>query len=47
MSGGLHKVGTRPEAIYVLHTFEKKTQKTTAHDLRIVLDRFGALKKLG
>ena len=40
-------VATRPEAIYVLHAFEKKTQKTSAHDLRIGRDRFRALKKLG
>jgi phage-related protein len=40
-------VATRPEEIYVLHAFEKKTQKTTAHDLRIGRDRFGALRKLG
>ena len=40
-------VATRPEGIYVLHAFEKKTQKTSAHDLRIGRDRFRALKKLG
>ena len=34
------------EAIYVLHAFEKKTQKTSAHDLQIGRDRFGALGKL-
>jgi phage-related protein len=46
---GAHRVfyvATRPEAIYVLHAFEKKTQKTSAHDLRIGRDRFGALGKL-
>ena len=36
----------RLEAIYVLHAFEKKTQKTSAHDLRIGRDRFRALGKL-
>jgi phage-related protein len=49
-TAGAHRVfyvATRPEAIYVLHAFEKKTQKTTAHDLRIGRDRFGALRKLG
>ena len=39
-------VATRPEAIYVLHAFEKKTQKTSAHDLRIGRDRFRGLGKL-
>jgi phage-related protein len=40
-------VTTRPEAVYVLHAFEKKTQKTSAHDLQIGRDRFRALRKLG
>jgi phage-related protein len=47
---GAHRVfyiATRPEAIYVLHAFEKKTQKTSVHDLRIGRDRFQALRKLG
>ena len=46
---GAHRVfyvATRPEAIYVLHVFEKKRQKTSAPDLRIARDRFRALKKL-
>jgi phage-related protein len=46
---GAHRVfyvATRAEAIYVLHTFEKKTQKTSAQDLRIGRDRFRALGKL-
>ena len=34
------------EALYVLHAFEKKTQKTSAQDLRIGRDRFRALGKL-
>jgi len=34
------------EAIYVLHAFEKKAQKTTARDLRIGRDRFRALGQL-
>ena len=48
--GGAHRVfyvATRPEAIYVLHAFEKKTQKTSAQDLRIGRDRFRTLKQLG
>jgi phage-related protein len=47
---GAHRVfyvATRPEAIYVLHAFEKKTQKTSVHDLRIGRDRLRALRKLG
>ena len=46
---GAHRVfyvATRPDAIYVLHAFEKKTQKTSAHDLRIGRDRFRTLGKL-
>ena len=46
---GAHRVfyvATRPDAIYVLHAFEKKTQKTSADDLRIGRDRFRALGKL-
>lgn len=46
---GAHRVfyvATRPEAIYVLHAFEKKTQKTSAHDLRIGRERFHAVAKL-
>jgi phage-related protein len=46
---GAHRVfyvATRAEAIYVLHVFEKKTQKTSAQDLRIGRDRFRALGKL-
>jgi phage-related protein len=46
---GAHRafyVATRREAVYVLHAFEKKTQKTSAQDLRIGRDRFRALRKL-
>jgi phage-related protein len=39
-------VATQPEAIYVLHAFEKKTRKTSSHDLEIGRDRFRALGKL-
>jgi phage-related protein len=47
--GGVYRVfyvATRAEAIYVLHAFEKKTQKTAARDLEIGRDRFRALGKL-
>ena len=43
---GAHRVfsvATRAETIYVLHAFEKKTQKTSAHDLRVGRERFRAL----
>ena len=46
---GAHRVfyvAARAEAIYVLHAFEKKTQKTSARDLRIGRDRYGALGRL-
>ena len=46
---GAHRVfylATRPKAIYVLHAFEKKTQKTSAQDLRIGRDRLSALERL-
>jgi phage-related protein len=47
--GNAHRVfhiATQAEAIYVLHAFEKKTRKTSAHDLEIGRDRFRALGKL-
>jgi len=40
-------VATRPEAIYVLHAFQKKTQKTSAQDLQIGRNRFRAARSLG
>ena len=46
---GAHRVfyvATRAEAIYVLHAFEKKTQKTAARDLKIGRDRFRSLGTL-
>jgi phage-related protein len=39
-------MSTRPEAIYVLHAFEKETQKTAARDLKIGRDRFRGLAML-
>jgi phage-related protein len=33
-------VATRPEGIYVLHVFQKKTQKTSRHDLDLAQKRF-------
>jgi phage-related protein len=39
-------MATLAEAAYVLHAFEKKTRKTSAHDLELGLTRFRALGKL-
>lgn len=36
-------VATRPEGIYVLHVFQKKTQKTSRHDLDLAQKRFKAI----
>jgi phage-related protein len=33
------------EAIYVLHCFEKKTQKTSGHDLSIARARYGEITR--
>jgi len=46
---GDHRVfylATRADATYVLHAFEKKTQKTSANDLRTGRERFRAVAKL-
>jgi phage-related protein len=46
---GAHRVfyvTTQPEAICVLHAFDKKTQKTSAADLRIGRERLRNLKQL-
>jgi len=32
-------LATRPEAVYVLHCFRKKTQKTSPQDLQLARDR--------
>ncbi len=34
------------DSIYVLHAFEKKTRKTSSHDVQIGRDRFRVLEKL-
>jgi phage-related protein len=36
-------VATFPEAVYVLHAFEKRTRKTPKHDLHLAQDRLRAL----
>jgi len=38
-------VATRAEAVYVLHRFQKKTQKTSRHDLDLARERFGRLPR--
>jgi len=46
---GAHRVfyvATLADAIYVLHAFEKKSQKTTQQDLEIGCERFRAIGKL-
>jgi phage-related protein len=36
-------LASRPESIYVLHCFEKKTRKTAKRDLDLARRRFGAI----
>jgi phage-related protein len=36
-------LATRPEGVYVLHCFQKKTQKTGRHDLELAVSRFKAI----
>ena len=38
-------LATFEEAVYVLHAFEKKTQKTPPHELRLARDRYRTLLK--
>jgi phage-related protein len=38
-------VATFPEAVYVLHAFQKKTQKTAKTDLSLATTRYKALRK--
>jgi phage-related protein len=38
-------VATFEEAVYVLHGFEKKTRKTSPHNLNLARDRYRALLK--
>lgn len=38
-------VATFPEAVYVLHTFQKKSQKTAKADLSLAITRYKALRK--
>jgi phage-related protein len=36
-------LASRPEGVYVLHCFQKKTQKTSRHDLELAFERFKRL----
>ena len=38
-------LATRPEGIYVLHCFQKKTQQTSQHDIELGQKRFKTLPK--
>lgn len=40
-------LATRPEGIYVLHCFQKKTRKTSRRDLRLAALRFRAIRQRG
>jgi len=40
-------LATRPEGVYVLHCFQKKTQKTSQRDLDLASRRFRAIPKSG
>ena len=36
-------VVTRPEGIYVLHCFQKRSEKTSRHDCELAARRFGSI----
>jgi len=38
-------LATRPEAVYVLHCFQKKTERTSQHDIDLAKIRFKAIPK--
>ena len=38
-------LATRPAAVYVLHCFQKKTEKTSQHDIELARKRFKAIPK--
>ncbi|MEJ0039872.1 MAG: type II toxin-antitoxin system RelE/ParE family toxin [Gammaproteobacteria bacterium] len=40
-------LATRPEGVYALHCFQKKTRKTSQRDLDLALRRFRAILKSG
>jgi phage-related protein len=38
-------LASRPEAVYVLHCFQKKTEKTNQRDINLARQRFKAIAK--
>lgn len=38
-------LATRPEAIYVLHCFQKKTQRTEQHDIELARKRLKSISR--
>jgi len=38
-------LATRPEAVYVLHCFQKKTEKTSVRDIDLATSRFKVIPK--
>ena len=36
-------LATRPEGVYVLHCFQKKTQRTSRSDLELAMQRFKSI----
>ena len=38
-------LATRPEGIYVLHCFQKKTQRTSRSDLELATKRFESIRR--
>jgi phage-related protein len=40
-------LAAKPEGVYVLHCFQKKTQKTSQRDLRLAALRFAAIPRRG
>jgi len=45
-AGGIFRtiyLATRPEAVYVLHCFQKNTQQTARHDIELARKRLGEI----
>ena len=38
-------LATRPEGVYVLHCFQKKTQRTSRSDLELATKRFKSITR--
>lgn len=36
-------IATRPQGVYVLHCFQKKSQKTNVHDIQLARERLKAI----